>query len=323
MTQPASDNASSAISPVLASVLRCPGCNGDLDSSSTALRCKSCKREYPIKDGIPRFVEDDRYTRSFSIEWKRHATTQFDSVNNRTASEEKLRRFFPFPLESLKGKLVLDAGVGSGRLSEVLLKYGARVVGVDLSYAIETARDNLASYPDCGLAQADILSLPLKEAMFDVVMCIGVLHHTPDPKRGFLELARRVKPGGTFGINLYAAYNRSFVMSTKFFRRVARALPTEALWYGSYAAIPLSYLYKIPVLGGIGRNVLPIGDGPSWQWVHLDTFDWYSPHHVSFHTHGEVQQWFDEAGFEQTHVAKTSSVAMTARRRIDPPGAAR
>jgi 2-polyprenyl-3-methyl-5-hydroxy-6-metoxy-1,4-benzoquinol methylase len=312
-----SANASSSISPLLASVVRCPGCAGDLTSSATGLACKRCKREFPLKDGIVRFVEDDKYTRSFSIEWKRHATTQFDSVNNWSASEEKLQRLFPFPLEQLRGKLVLDAGVGSGRLSEVLLKHGARVVGIDLSYAIETARDNLAKYPDCALAQGDLLSLPLKEGVFDVVMCVGVLHHTPDPKRAFMEIARRVKPGGLIAVNMYAAYNKAFVESTKFFRRIARALPTEALWYGSYAAIPLSYLYKIPWFGGVGRNVLPIGSGPSWRWIHLDTFDWYSPHHVSFHTHGEVQQWFDEAGFEQTHVAKVSSVAMTARRRLD------
>lgn len=312
-----SANASSSISPLLASVVRCPGCMADLTASASALACKRCKREYPVKDGIARFVEDDKYTRSFSIEWKRHATTQFDSVNNWSASEEKLQRLFPFPLEQLRGKLVLDAGVGSGRLSEVLLEHGARVVGIDLSYAIETARDNLAKYPDCALAQGDLLSLPLKEGVFDVVMCVGVLHHTPDPKRAFMEIARRVKPGGLIAINLYAAYNKAFVESTKFFRRVARALPTEAVWYSSYAAIPLSYLYKIPWLGGIGRNVLPIGQGPSWRWIHLDTFDWYSPHHVSFHTHGEVQEWFDEAGFEQTHVANVHSVAMTARRRLD------
>src|SRR5688572_163481 len=260
MTQhAATETASGAIPPLFRSVACCPRCRGELVASPAALTCSACKRDFQIKDRIPRFVEDDQYARSFSIEWKRHATTQFDSVNNRTASEDKLRRFFPFPLESLRGKLVLDAGVGSGRLSEVLLKYGARVVGLDLSYAIETARDNLAAYPDCALAQADILSLPLKDAVFDVVMCIGVLHHTPDPKRAFMELARRVRPGGTFGVNLYAAYNRSFVMSTKFFRRIGRALPREALWYGSYAAIPLSYLYRLPVIGGVGRNLLPIG----------------------------------------------------------------
>jgi 2-polyprenyl-3-methyl-5-hydroxy-6-metoxy-1,4-benzoquinol methylase len=319
MPQPAaSQTMPSAISPLLASVVRCPGCRGELAASGSALTCTPCKREFPIKDGIPRFVEDDRYTRSFSIEWKRHATTQFDSVNKWSASEEKLERLFPFPLDQLEGKLILDAGVGSGRLSEVLLKHGARVVGVDLSYAIETAHDNLTSkYSDCAFAQGDLLALPLKEAAFDIVMCVGVLHHTPDPKRAFMEIARRVRPGGLIAINMYAAYNKAFVESTKFFRSIARKLPTEALWYASYAAIPLSYLYRIPWLGGVGRNVLPIGQGPSWRWVHLDTFDWYSPHHVSFHTHGEVQEWFDEAGFEQAHVAKVNSVAMTARRRLD------
>jgi 2-polyprenyl-3-methyl-5-hydroxy-6-metoxy-1,4-benzoquinol methylase len=318
MTQTAaSTTPTSSVSPLYASVFRCPACSADLQASEAALTCHGCKAQFAIRDGIPRFVKDDQYTRSFSIEWKRHATTQFDSHNNWSASEDKLQRLFPFPLESLRGKLVLDAGVGSGRLSEVLLKHGARVVGVDLSYAVETAQANLAHYPEHAFAQADILSLPLKEAVFDVVMCVGVLHHTPDPRRAFMEIAKRVKPGGTIAVNLYAAYNRSFVMSTKFFRSIAKRLPREALWYGSYAAIPLKYLYKLPVLGGIGRNVLPIGDGPSWRWVHLDTFDWYSPHHVSFHTHGEVQGWFDDAGFEQAHVAKTSSVAMTARKRLD------
>ena len=98
---------------------------------------------------------------------------------------------------------MLDAGCGGGRYARLVGGHGARVVGVDLSAAVEKAAALCAELPDVAIVQADLLDLPLAEAAFDLVYSIGVLHHTPDPRRAFAQIARRVKPGGRLAVWLY------------------------------------------------------------------------------------------------------------------------
>src|SRR5262249_30302717 len=153
--------------------------------------------------GVPRFVSDDLYVRSFSFEWDVHRTTLNESHRKDGSAERELRGRTEFGPEDLAGRLVLDAGVGAGRVSEIMARWGAHVIGVDLSYAVDVARENLAGLRNVLVVQADIGRLPFLSGTFDAIVSIGVLHHTPDTRRYFLALLPFLKPGGTIAVWVY------------------------------------------------------------------------------------------------------------------------
>lgn len=295
----------------LLDLLVCPYCKGNLKLNSErieadeivfgSLRC-ACGKDFKIINGIARFVKDDIYVSSFSLEWEVHQKTQLDSHNAESVSEDQMKSRFNFNLNNFSGKIVLDAGCGSGRYAEVSAKYGAEVVCVDLSYAVESAYRNLGKLRNVHIIQADIFNLPFKDNVFDIVYSFGVLHHTPDPRRAFSSLARLLKPKATFSIFVYSSYNKAIMYSSGFWRFFTTRLPKRLLYYLSYISVPLYFIYKIPVLGQIGKMVFVIPMWKSWKWRVLDTFDWYSPKYQSKHTHWEVFKWFEENGLKDIRI---------------------
>src|SRR5262249_50432550 len=134
---------------------------------------------FPIRRGIPRFVADDAYTRSFSYEWQRFRRTQLDSATGRTDTRDRLQASLNFPIEQLDGQLVLDAGCGMGRFAEVVQGGGGTYIGVDYSFAVDAAFANAGRLPNVHFVQADVFHLPFADEIFDLVFSLGVLHHTP------------------------------------------------------------------------------------------------------------------------------------------------
>jgi SAM-dependent methyltransferase len=293
--------------------LRCPVCHTCLetgtdlrdDIDSGRLTCLT-GHAYPIVRGIPRFVSGDAYTASFSYEWTRFRRTQLDSYTRRTDTRDRLQASLNFPIQGLKGKLVLDAGCGMGRFAEIVHQYGANYIGLDYSYAVDAAYANAGHLNGVHFVQADLFHPPFANDAFDLVMSLGVLHHTPDPRRAFASLSRVVKPGGQLSVTVYDAGNKVYVANSRFWRRITTRLPQRVLHLISYAAAPLYYLWTLPVLGGLLRGVAFISLEPDWRWRVLDTFDWYSPRFMSWHTHHEVFGWFKENGFRDIEVLAPS-----------------
>lgn len=270
-----------------------------LEVLSGVLGCDGCGMTYPVVKGIPRFVPGDDYANNFSFEWNRFRTTQLDSANGRGESESRFQRSLDFPLKALRGMQVLDAGCGMGRFAEVALKYGATVVGMDLSLAVDAAAQNLRVHPNAQFVQADLFALPFRDETFDLVYSLGVLHHTPDPRRAFLGLVKLLRKGGKISATLYSGYNKVYVRSTNFWRRILTRLPTPVLYRLSHLAIPYYYLCRLPLLGLAFQAVFPISMHPDREWRVLDTLDCYSPTYQSYHTHYEVFAWFREAGLTE------------------------
>ena len=99
----------------------------------------------------------------------------------------------------LLGKTVLDVGCGGGILAESMASAGARVTGIDLSEkALSVARLHLFESGlsvDYRLISAEDLAEEMP-AHFDVVTCMEMLEHVPDPASTIAACARLVKPGG-------------------------------------------------------------------------------------------------------------------------------
>lgn len=295
-------------------LLRCPACRSELTAAVDSedhgevrqgqLRCVRCQTSFPIVDSVPRFVESDSYTTAFSFEWNVHRTTQVDSATGRTDSEDRFANSLAFPLRELEGKVVLDVGCGTGRFAEIALKYGATVVGVDLSLAVNAAFKNVGHHPRMHILQADVFQLPLKLEAFDLIYSLGVLHHTPNCRKAFEQLPPYLKPAGTVAITVYTDRNKYYVSSTNFWRRWTPRLPKPLLYALCHIAGPLYYVYLIPGLRQLGMGIFPINMDPRWKWRVLDTFDCYSPTYQSFHSYPEVFEWFEDAGLGAIRVVE-------------------
>ena len=109
----------------------------------------------------------------------------------------------------LDGRRVLDVGCGGGVLSEALAALGASVTGIDAAErALEVARLHMAeSGLDIDYRHVTAESLAGDEpASFDVVCCLEVLEHVPDPESTVRACAELCRPGGTL---LFSTINRS------------------------------------------------------------------------------------------------------------------
>ena len=159
--------------------------------------------KFPVIDGIPRFVELDNYANAFGLQWKSFAKIQLDSYNGSTISKDRLVRCLGTSLAELQGKTILEVGCGAGRFTEHLVSSGALVHSVDLSAAVEANHDNISDKPNYRIAQADVYKLPFNENSFDIVICLGVIQHTPSPEKTIHALWNMVKPGGTLVIDHY------------------------------------------------------------------------------------------------------------------------
>jgi ubiquinone/menaquinone biosynthesis C-methylase UbiE len=100
-------------------------------------------------------------------------------------------------------RLLLEAGVGTGRFATWLAKRGFEVVGIDISKEmLKKAKEKKEILNvDVGLILADVHFLPFRQGVFDSCICINVMDHFPDIN-GFLRQVKHVvQSGGYFVFN--------------------------------------------------------------------------------------------------------------------------
>jgi 2-polyprenyl-3-methyl-5-hydroxy-6-metoxy-1,4-benzoquinol methylase len=303
----------SALAGDLQAILNCLGCGGKLESDHAGgFACPACKRTYPNVNGIARFVDAQHYAASFGFQWHRYQQVQLDH-DERRIEDGDFRMKTGLRPEELQGKLVLDVGCGMGRFAEVATRWGARVVGVDLSAAAEVAAKNLKDREFVAF-QADVFALPFALESFDIIYSVGVLHHTPDCEAAVKTLEKYLKPGGVLAVWLYSAYNKWYRFSD-FWRRYTSEMKPQTLHSILKVAVPVFYnteqvLRKVPLVGppaaGLMHHVFPVNRKKNPELRMLDTFDWYSPKYQSKHTYEEVFRWYEAMGMEDMRVGEIS-----------------
>lgn len=272
--------------------LQCPRCRGSLrahqESGPTdALSCAGCAARYPVVGGVPRLA-GEAYVTSFGRQWNRYDVARDEEdeatflVKTGVAASE------------LAGKTVLDGGCGGGRYARLLGRHGAKVMGVDLSSAVDKAASLCASLPDVQIVQADLLDLPVAGASFDMVFSIGVLHHSPDPRRAFAQLAGKVRPGGRLAVWLYRKNRPVQEWINSGIRGVSTRLPARVL---EPICAGLGVLGSVPLLNRTLNKVANFSSHPDWTLRVCDNFDWYAPKYQSHHTVDELRSWFEAEGF--------------------------
>lgn len=302
---------------------------------SGTLISKNNINRYPIINGIPRFVDKEFYLDSFGYEWNTWSRIQFESENIGGPMEGHTTRMFKsitqFTEKEIFGKSIIEFGCGPGRFLDVLKNMCGMVVGLDMSLAVEAARNNFKDDPDVFIVQGDILNPPFKKESFDLGYSIGALHHTPNPHLGFQMLSKVVKPGGKVACSVYG--NGSFYdyPSVHLYRHLHKLNSyvlgrdnaiTTAQKYSEFSAKKIFSFHKrlrmrgkiFSVLAGISERLFVVVTNiPDEKWRILDTFDAITPYYASTHAAEEVQKWYKSMNYEeliQTNWGSTSFVGI-------------
>ncbi len=282
------------------------------------LICKKWEHKYPITNGIPRFVSDQKYTESFGFEWGRWSRVQFEDKDSDPVMKGYTRSYFQkittFTPKTILGKTIVEFGCGPGRFLDLLRRDGATVIGLEMSSAVDVARKNLGLHKNVLLVQGDILKPPFKKKCFDAGFTIGVLHHTPNPSQGLVNLVLSVKQGGKVAVSVYSTDGPYNFPSLKLFRNLYRQLrkifgkqiaQRLAIIYSYLSAYilyyPLALIEVFPKFGQIISYILRkyffvVMMIKSANWRVLDTFDALTPEIATTHTKVEVKNWLKNAG---------------------------
>jgi SAM-dependent methyltransferase len=145
----------------------------------------------------------------------------------------RFREYFRiFPVGGLANAEGFDLGCGSGRWSALLAPRVGHLHCIDpAEKALATARRNLAGQPNVTLHLADCSTMPLADQSQDFGVCLGVLHHLPDPAEGMRTAVAKLKPGAPFLVYLYydlsdrPTWFRGVWRATDIARRIISRLP--------------------------------------------------------------------------------------------------
>lgn len=296
-------------------------------------------RSYAITNGIPRFLltadaNQEQTGRSFDFKWRQRGTYDSPQVHSR-AREWLVRRYGFEDTDRMRiffgsRKSILDAGCGSGFSSSLWLNPSwrregkAQWHGVDISGAIDVAKERLGNISGTSFIQGDILQLPFREGSFDTIFSEGVLHHTPSTEAALKSLAPLLEPGGEILFYVYRRKGPMREFADDYIRGIISCLDPEEAW-GALRPLTrlgqaLSELHAeieiredIPFLG-IKAGRYDLQRLIYWHLVKLFwneehtfdennhvNFDWYHPRYAHRHTEEEIRRWCDEAGLAIYH----------------------
>lgn len=322
-------------------LLKCPNSNTDLKLigeedekgfiKEGLLISKDSKCKYPIINYIPRFVDKQYYSDSFGYEWNKWPKVQFESENINKPMQGHTSKMFKtiteFSETDIDGQIIADFGCGSGRFIDLIKNRSKMVIGFDMSKSVEAARENFKNDNNVLIIQGDILNPPFKQRVFDSVYTIGVLHHIPNPRKGFMEITKTVKPGGKLACCVYPNDGEYNYFSFHFFRKIKlifslifgnKLSQLLALIYSYFSAYIiyyfLIYLKKIPYIGinifiWLRKNIFVCMIIPDTKWRILDIFDAITPKYASTHSSSELDEWYKSnnmTNVNQTKWCKTS-----------------
>ena len=141
-------------------------------------------------------------------------------------------------LAAVNGKRVLDVGCGGGILSDAMARMGSNVVGIDLSAkALKVAQLHALEADTRSVEYREIAAEELATELpghFDVVTCMEMLEHVPDPASVVRACAALVKPGGWLFFSTINRNPKSFLFAIIGAEHVLKLLPKGTHEYAKF-----------------------------------------------------------------------------------------
>lgn len=137
----------------------------------------------------------------------------------------------------LAGKKVIDVGCGGGILAESMAQRGANVMGIDMGEApLNVAKlHSLESGVNVDYQQINAETLADEQAaQFDIVTCMEMLEHVPDPSKSIAACTKLAKPGGHVFFSTINRNPKSFLFAIIGAEYILRLLPTGTHEYRNF-----------------------------------------------------------------------------------------
>lgn len=144
----------------------------------------------------------EKYAASFGFEWTKFSGQYLDKAWTYDKAKRYVEFVLGFPVTMLRGMRVLELGSGTGRFTKVLAAHADHVVSVDLSNAVYV--NQAIGKSNVTLVKGDMTRLSSDLfGRFDLVFCLGVLQHTPNPANSIKAIFQYAKDDGLVVFNIY------------------------------------------------------------------------------------------------------------------------
>ncbi len=215
----------------------------------------------------------------------------------------------PYTIDVFRGRDVLECGCGGGQHTAMMAPFARSVTAVDLNCAA-LASGRRQGLEHVAFVEADLATMELGR-QFDVVLCIGAIHHTDFPDRTFANMLRHCRPGGGVIVWTYSAEGNALVrwivepIRKVFLRRWHRsavATLSKAITAALYPAV--FTIYRLPFL-----RFLPYYEyfqnfrRLSFERNVLNVFDKLNAPQTIFTTRAKCSEWFNPRDFEPSSIA--------------------
>ena len=207
----------------------------------------------------------------------------------------------PFDLNEINNKIVVEVGVGSGRIIKNLIRFNPKkIYGIEPSKAINVAKSNLSS------ENINFLNIRAEDLDFkceiDYVFSIGVIHHIPNYKVAIQKINRSLKPGGKFIMWVYGKEgNELYLLLFNNIRRITTYLPDYILRIISKFLTLITYGYgflckflKLP----LNKYFNNIFNNFSFQKRSYVIFDQLNPIFSKYFTKKELEELLEKENFK-------------------------
>jgi ubiquinone/menaquinone biosynthesis C-methylase UbiE len=314
-------------------IFKCVECHHGIEYQTGDMTCSSCKRVYKNSDGVLDFSttsdktqtvqeEVNHTTQAFAWQWKK------SNMGHNTGSKIYSKDLFldrygidELELEEyIKGKVVYDPAIGSGRVEHIFAKYAKEIYATDLSDAVYEAKNKLVKlFDNIHYFKGNLITPPFRENSFDAVVCHAILQHTGNTFEGIKSLTNVLKPGGIIFFDVYrkAAPIRDF--TDDFVRSLVCDLEPQDAWDKLLPITKLAkdlYEKKITISNDIKELEIEEGEynlqrfiyykflktfwneNMSFEDNHMVVFDWFYPKISQRYRPKEVKEWLSRLNLE-------------------------
>jgi ubiquinone/menaquinone biosynthesis C-methylase UbiE/uncharacterized protein YbaR (Trm112 family) len=287
---------------------------------------------FPIVKGIPRMIPADtkgfleKNKATFSLEWKMFKFGQRNWGQDIEFRKQLFLKGMGVTPNELKGKIIFDAGCGSGLLSmEMAKSFGMEVIALDLAHGIEQAYAKNEN-PFLYFIQGSVLNPPVRSNLCDFIYCAGVLIALPDTREGFRALPRCLRPGGRYFIWFYHPIDRDHHSKDLYKIRlynwirskITSRLPIR-LQYAIYLTMIVPFIIEREVCNLLRKKK----DDRTWREKMQAFVDMFSPVYQNRHSEDETLRWFSEDGFVNCAIGYQEAYGFCARGDVPPHGLTR
>ncbi len=215
---------------------------------------------------------------------------------------------FPFDLNLLKNKKIMDVGIGSGRISNNLLKYEpSKLVAVEPSDAINIAKENIKSD---NVEYLNIKGQDINfENEFDYAFALCVLHHIPEYREVLKKIEKSLKKDGKFVAWVYSKEGmETYIFMLKNLRRITSIMPDFMLRiFSKFLALltyPYGFLCKFFPLP-LKKYFVTMFNKFSFKHKSYVIFDQFNPSFYKYFTKEELTKELNETGFKVESLVNT------------------